>query len=98
MAATAAPTRIFVEGFLIGQSQWSVSLEVLGSRAERGVLAGFGTEVRSPVRHQSPATLEQVRASVCRLDLVPNDMRQRRLDHLSGVIRSPRPPNPGSWT
>ncbi len=47
MAATAAPTRIFVEGFLIGQSQWSVSLEVLGSRAERGVLAGFGTEVRS---------------------------------------------------
>ena len=45
-----------------------------------------------PLLHQDPAALEEVRASIGRLEPVPDHMRQGRLDHLPGMIR--RPLNP----
>ena len=44
-------------------------------------------QVTRPILHQDTPPLEQVRAGVGRLDLVPDYMRQGRLDHLSWMIR-----------
>ena len=43
-------------------------------------------EVRRPIVHQAPPTLEQVRPGVGRLDLVLDDMRQRGLDHFARMV------------
>ena len=43
-------------------------------------------QVTRPVVHQDTPALEQVRAGIGRLDLVPDHMRQGRLDHLPGMI------------
>ena len=43
-------------------------------------------KVRFPVVHQPPPTLEQVGASVGRLGLVADHVRQRCLDHLPRVV------------
>ncbi len=44
-------------------------------------------QVTRPVVHQDTPALEQVRASIGRLDPVADHMRQGRLDHFSGMIR-----------
>ena len=44
-------------------------------------------QVARPVVHQDTPPLEQVRARVGRLDLVPDHMRQGRLDHLAWMVR-----------
>ena len=46
----------------------------------------FPTEIGRPVVHQVAPALEQVRARVGRLDLVLDDMRQRRLNDLAWMI------------
>ena len=49
-------------------------------------------QVTRPVVHQDTPALKQVRASIGRLDPVPDHMRQGRLDHLPGMIRRPKNP------
>ena len=44
-------------------------------------------EVDGPMVHQESATLEQVRARVGRLDVVPDDVSQRGLNNLPRVVR-----------
>ena len=47
----------------------------------------LAVEVFSPIVHEYPPTLEQVRAGVRGLDLVLYDVGQRRLDDLARVVR-----------
>ena len=61
----------------------SSALDRAIERVAGGVLS---VQVLLAVVHQVAPTLEQVRAGVGGLDLVPNDMRQRRLDDLARVI------------
>lgn len=44
-------------------------------------------QVALPIMHEDTATLEQVRARIGHLDPVLDHMRQRRLDHLTGLVR-----------
>ena len=48
--------------------------------------AAVAGEVLGPVVHQPPPALEQVRPRVGRLDLVLNDVGERRLDHLPRMV------------
>ncbi len=54
------------------------------------------SEVRRPLVHQQPPSLEQVRARIGRLDLVLDHVSQRRLDDLARMVRHARPPSLGT--
>ena len=48
--------------------------------------SGLSGEIGGPIVHQSPPPFRQVRPRVGGLDLVLNNVGQRRLDDLAGVV------------
>ena len=57
------------------------------SPAERDHLPALAVQVGRPVAHQPAAPLKQVRPRIGRLRLVPDHMRQCRLDDFTWVVR-----------
>ena len=55
-------------------------------RKRRVVRSVNSAQIRGPIVHQPPPTLEQIRPRVGRLGLVADHVRKRRLDHLPRVV------------
>ena len=56
-------------------------------KMKRDHLPACCVEIGRPIDHQMAPALEQVRPGVDRLDLIPDDMGQRRLDDLARMVR-----------
>ena len=61
-------------------------MAAVGDAAGDALNHPLAVEVRRPVVHQPPPTPEQVGPRIGRLDLVLNQVSQRRLDHLAWVV------------
>ena len=72
-------------------------VRAVSAASRRDASSAVARQIPGPIVHQQPSTLEQVRAGVGGLDLVLDDMGERRLDDFPADGPSSGPPSRGSW-